>query len=225
LHRHALRQLSNASSSASSFQESGADGSSSFEPSPNASGLHVDHPVLDDAPASETPPGGGAGTEPMFNFRSLAAVIGDEDKDSSGNLVTHVEDASHPTSAQVSPRSPTFPKSATGGGQGQSSSNRGSMNSSSGLRVSEAITPPERPLSTGERLFGVSGAFSPPASPTTAKHVDSGEQISKTPGQDDEVAEGGAVLTPQASNPYDAKHYGDISILDSGPFSTGQGLR
>ena len=72
-----LRTLSNASSSASSMmdQVSGyreRSGSySSLDASPNASGinlLHGDHS------------GGEVGTEMMFNFRSLAAMIGDDDK-------------------------------------------------------------------------------------------------------------------------------------------------
>ena len=54
-----LRQTSNASSSTSSLVE--AASSQAFA-------------------GSGTPPGGGAETEPMFNFRSLAAMIGDEEK-------------------------------------------------------------------------------------------------------------------------------------------------
>lgn len=82
-HRAALRNLSNASSSASSFAESlqgslrhdsqgtfGAS-SSSFGPSPNVSGVSIS--------ADDTPPHGTPGTEPMFNFRSLAEVITKED--------------------------------------------------------------------------------------------------------------------------------------------------
>jgi hypothetical protein len=213
-HRHVLRQLSNASSSASSFQESGAEGSSSFEPSPNGSGVQIDHPLMDDAPVSETPPGGGAGTEPMFNFRSLAAVIGNEDKDSSGNMVTHIEN----TSVQASPLSASFPKSPL------APSHHARGESSSGATVGLRVpTPPMRSLSTGERLFGAS-----PTSPTSPhsppKQSDSGVHLSAQSGEGSE--DGGSPLAPQASNPYDAKHYGDISVLDSGPFSAGhQGAR
>jgi hypothetical protein len=67
--RSHLRQMSNASSSTSSFAEPGS--SHGF-------------------PGSNTPPGGGAGIEPMFNFRSLAAMIGDEEKT---NGSSHIEDA------------------------------------------------------------------------------------------------------------------------------------
>jgi hypothetical protein len=215
LHRHALRQLSNASSSASSFQESGAEGNSSFSPSPNDSGLQIDHPLLDDAPVSETPPGGGAGTEPMFNFRSLAAVIGNEDKDSFGNMVTHIENAG--TSAQASPLSSSFPTSplVPTHALGESSSEGGVT-----LR---RLTPPSRPLSTGERLFGATPS-SPisPHSPPAPKQSDSGVQLSAQ-GREEE---GGIPLKPHTTTPYDAKHYGDISVLDSGPFSAGpQGAR
>ena len=86
-----LRTLSNVSSSASSMDDSIAGahhigGShSSFDPSPSASGLNIPRAGLQDTLISATPPGGGAGTEPMFNFRSLAAMIGNED---------HVEDLS-----------------------------------------------------------------------------------------------------------------------------------
>ena len=67
--RSHLRQMSNVSSSTSSF---------------------VDSPVNPTFPGSSTPPGGGAGLEPMFNFRSLAAMIGEEEKPGGSS---HVEDA------------------------------------------------------------------------------------------------------------------------------------
>ncbi|KAL1967014.1 hypothetical protein VTN77DRAFT_3538 [Rasamsonia byssochlamydoides] len=64
-----LRHMSNASSAASSFVES-------------ASGEHI---------GSSTPPNGAnPALEPMFNFRSLAAMIGDEKGDGAAE---HVEDA------------------------------------------------------------------------------------------------------------------------------------
>lgn len=66
--RSHLRQMSNASSSASSLMDPGSSQAMT---------------------GSNTPPGEGAGTEPMFNFRSLAAMIGDKEK--GGNSV-HVED-------------------------------------------------------------------------------------------------------------------------------------
>lgn len=96
-HRSALRSLSSASSSASSFAESyqgslrgtgnggfGASGSS-FEPTPNASGLSLGR---EEHSQQSTP-----GVEPMFNFRSLAAVMTDEDKKDDNDKVQHIENA------------------------------------------------------------------------------------------------------------------------------------
>ena len=93
-----LRNLSNASSSSSSIDGS-APGSmknevrgqrSSFDVSPSASGINIPAgSSAQDTYISGTPPGGGAGMEPMFNFRSLAAMVGEEkSKD-----VTHEENA------------------------------------------------------------------------------------------------------------------------------------
>ena len=84
-----LRTLSNASSSSSSIEGSGPNSlnsglreqGSSFDVSPNASGVNI--PAVSTAQENyitNTPPGGGAGMEPMFNFRSLAAMVGDDDK-------------------------------------------------------------------------------------------------------------------------------------------------
>lgn len=118
-HRMALRQLSNASSSASSFAESetestrindaGANSGSSFEPSPNTSGVSLGGGAspVDANFGNDTPPGGGAGTEPMFNFRSLAAVIGtEEDREKSNS--EHIEDIGpSTTSAEASEQEKT----------------------------------------------------------------------------------------------------------------------
>lgn len=94
-HRAALRDLSNPSSSTSSFAESlqgsiqndshgnfGAS-TSSFGPSPNASGVSL-------GGADETPPQGTPGTESMFNFRSLAEVMTKE-KETEGENAQHIE--------------------------------------------------------------------------------------------------------------------------------------
>lgn len=83
-----LRTLSNMSSSASSTIDSppsslrnGVLGSSSsFEPTPNASGIDIPENEFGSEAFSSATSGGGAGTEPMFNFQSLAAMIGKEDK-------------------------------------------------------------------------------------------------------------------------------------------------
>ncbi|KAF2144894.1 uncharacterized protein K452DRAFT_295467 [Aplosporella prunicola CBS 121167] len=112
-HRMSLRQHSTGSSSASSAAESeseqdslrnttSADGglegaSSSFEPSPNVSGVSLGGGSTAGAGAGgaefseDTTPGGGAGTEPMFNFRSLTAVIGQEEEADKGGRAQHIE--------------------------------------------------------------------------------------------------------------------------------------
>jgi hypothetical protein len=94
-----LRQMSNASSPASSFIESVPGslrnefhnhGSSSTLDSPTASGTNIaDH-------SGETPEdgdtNGNAGTESMFNFQSLAAMIGSEDnKEDREDAAKHIE--------------------------------------------------------------------------------------------------------------------------------------
>lgn len=93
-----LRQMSNASSPASSYIESvpgslrnelHTHGSSSTLDSPNASGVHI--------AASHTPPdnggdaNGNAGAEPMFNFQSLAAMIGEDGKEDKEDATRHIE--------------------------------------------------------------------------------------------------------------------------------------
>jgi hypothetical protein len=86
-----LRQMSNASSPASSFVESttgslrnGFHGSSSSLDSPNASGTHL----VGGTPDREVDAGNPA-VEPMFNFRSLAEIIGrEEEKENRSN---HIE--------------------------------------------------------------------------------------------------------------------------------------
>jgi hypothetical protein len=89
-----LRQMSNASSPASSFMESlpgslrngGFHGSSSSLDSPNTSGTHLGGGTPDrEADA------GSAGTEPMFNFRSLAEMMGrEEEKEDAAKHIEHL---------------------------------------------------------------------------------------------------------------------------------------
>lgn len=83
-----LRTTSNVSSSASSVNESlpGSlrnpfqGSSSSLDPSPSGSGVNVGQASSSsEAGLTGTPPGGGAGLEPMFNFRSLAEMIGKDE--------------------------------------------------------------------------------------------------------------------------------------------------
>jgi hypothetical protein len=104
-HRSSLRNLSNASSSASSFAESyenslrqsGQDSlvPGSFEPSPSGSGINLSQ--------SETPVHGTPGTEPMFNFQSLTEAITPEEeseKDSGPQFIEHVA-GPHETSSKA----------------------------------------------------------------------------------------------------------------------------
>jgi hypothetical protein len=92
-----LRQMSNASSPASSFIESvpgslindfHVHGSSSSLDSPNASGTIIaGHATPDGGDTS-----GNAGVEPMFNFRSLASMISDKEEKDSARHVEHCDD-------------------------------------------------------------------------------------------------------------------------------------
>lgn len=84
-----LRQMSNASSPASSFVESaggslrhnsrGPNGSSSTLDSPHASGTNI-ATHSDETPPENEEGHDGTASEPMFNFRSLAEMIGSEDR-------------------------------------------------------------------------------------------------------------------------------------------------
>jgi len=93
-----LRQMSNASSPASSFVDSAPgslrndqhhQGSSSTLDSPNASGTNV--AGYSGGTPDSGDEAGGAGTEPMVNFTSLAAIISNEDAKASANHVEHAE--------------------------------------------------------------------------------------------------------------------------------------
>ena len=89
-----LRNLSNVSSSNSSLADRGPNSGgsySSFEPSPNASGTQLSRLEGQDSMVAPVPPGEGAGLEPMFNFRSLAAMIDSDEKRSHSPVVEHSE--------------------------------------------------------------------------------------------------------------------------------------
>lgn len=92
-----LRTLSNASSAISSIEDHGVQDfnkpNSSFEASPNSSATNILlRGSTQDALLSSTPPGGGAGTEPMFNFRSLAAMVGDDENQGNPGYTTKERD-------------------------------------------------------------------------------------------------------------------------------------
>jgi len=195
-HRHALRQRSTASSSTSSFTDPADLDSdmpfrsgglaSSFEPSPNASGVNLttNNPFRKSESSfkSETPPGGGAGTEPMFNFRSLAAVIGDEERRErearAKEMGFAVDFANGPGNAETG-------RNTLGlGNMEDSAATMKEPDSAVGVGLGKDML--------GKDLLGVS--------------KENGEQ------------EDGGLVGRQVSNqsdPYDAKHYGDISVLES----------
>ena len=101
-----LRTQSNVSSSASSMEGGSPPGSllqdprepgSSLDVSPAGSRINIPGTGLSqDTFMSGTPPGGGAGTEPMFNFRSLAAMVGDDEKDREAKHTENVSSGQGP---------------------------------------------------------------------------------------------------------------------------------
>ena len=118
--RSHLRQMSNASSASSSFVE------------PNASGSY---------PGSGTPPPGSL--EPMFNFRSLAAMIGKDDKPDGSS---HVENADDDSDSKR-PGSLEELRDGEGGGLADRPSSLGSMSSGS-----ESAASPEQKGKGPERI-------------------------------------------------------------------------
>lgn len=117
--RSHLRHMSTASSLTSSIAESApnslrnghshAHDSSSTLDSPNASGTNIDH-------TGGTPDGGdasgSAGSEPMFNFQSLTAMIDDENE-KAANAAKHIEDAHATANVGESSSSVTNPDTET----------------------------------------------------------------------------------------------------------------
>lgn len=115
-----LRTLSNASSALSSIEDHGGGSlnqdfhrsNSSFEASPNSSATNILLKAsAPDTLLSSTPPGGAAGTEPMFNFRSLAAMVGDDEKGGSTIFTTRgINQADDETNVTHPPgEGPSFP--------------------------------------------------------------------------------------------------------------------
>lgn len=97
-----LRHISNASSAASSimdFAPSSYHLSPDANQSPNTSGVSLVAGNTDTPPDLQSgTPGNGAGLEPMFNFRSLAAMIGDEEKARRGAQHNEYAEATTPDS-------------------------------------------------------------------------------------------------------------------------------
>jgi hypothetical protein len=193
-HRSALRNLSNPSSSASSFADSlpgslqqgahagfGASGSS-FGPSPNESGLSLEH--------NETPPqaDGTPGTESMFNFRSLAAVITNEDRKDDSNP-RHIEN--------IAER-----EQRTSEGSGHSQDHETDDVISSHDIPDVASQPPG--YSEAPKFFEPSATLE--ASVTTLRPSVEEDEISPAPRIE---------VVSEHSNHLDTKHIGDVNMMDS----------
>ena len=190
-HRAALRNLSNASSSVSSFADSleqnqtlGA--SSSYGLSPNASGISLD--------AEDTPPQGTPGTEPMFNFRSLAEVITKEDGKDEINA-HHIEDVAEGKAAATKPSQVQV--TAVDGHNGESFKvpTKISMESAGAPRLPdiEPMSPLEASVTTLK-----------PSAPS----VEDEDEIEPAPRVE---------IVSDHSDHLDQKHIGDVSMVDSIP--------
>ncbi|KAF2006830.1 hypothetical protein P154DRAFT_176968 [Amniculicola lignicola CBS 123094] len=198
-HRSALRDLSNPSSSVSSLNDSveenslrngsqgnfGASGSS-FEPSPSASGVSLNQ--------DETPPHGAPGTEPMFNFRSLEAVM---KKDNDVGATQHIED--------VTESSTTVPES--------SKHEMGAVPDAKRATPEISIQPPAYTSgSNGTKLVFAGSTEDLAASATTLKPTgtavdDDDDEIGPVPRVE--------VVANKKDHGIDAKHIGNVSMVDS----------
>ncbi|KZF22871.1 hypothetical protein L228DRAFT_238773 [Xylona heveae TC161] len=103
-----LRHVSNTSSSASSFLDSGpgsvrnefAASNSSFDPTSSTPALNAGGEY--DSLGTSTPAGGASSLEPLLNFRSLAAMIGEQEKEEdNAAAVNHAEDPDSQAPAQT----------------------------------------------------------------------------------------------------------------------------
>lgn len=200
-HRTALRHLSTASSSVSSFAESVPDSlrrgsatgfgasASSFDASPNASGLNLATPQEGvDTPAATTP-----ALEPMFNFRSLAAMIGDEEK-GNGNA-QHIESVAEQNSSA---------KSGTNRARGDS----GESSSSSRPPPAISLQPPPK------EAVGIEGQEQSLDASTVTLQPE-GSVKNGTPGGDKHEIMPLPPVGP-AHGDYDQKHIGNYSIMAEG---------
>lgn len=149
-----MRQFSETPSVASSFNDSLPSSlrADSNLPSATVSGLDVSSTAQDHSGArSGTPPAGTPGLEPMLNFRSLAAMIGDEDKEErESEHIENVVPASRAKEAVKEPSPTGSPRvSPVGGAEGTRS--RGDSGESSSSAPSpgydgDQITPAPRDM-------------------------------------------------------------------------------
>lgn len=196
-HRSALRNLSNASSSASSFAESlqgslqndshgnyGAS-TSSFGPSPNASGVSL-------GGADDTPPQGTPGTEPMFNFRSLAEVITKEEEESKpSDKPQHIENVAEGKAA-----TPSLDNSASTLAKGDQTTR---------LPPKIAVEPPQAPMLPEMQPLSPLDASVATLKPDDIYRSASGE----------DVTEPASRVEAASHNPSDLdhKHIGNVSMV------------
>ena len=116
-----LRQMSNSSSIASSFAESAPGSFQAGSGIPSAHGSGLDLPAsAEDTPGTGTPAIGTPSHEPMLNFRSLAAVIDNRDKDGHGD--EHIENAEPLSPAEEEVKEPSPEGNRSRGDSGESSS-------------------------------------------------------------------------------------------------------
>lgn len=203
-HRAALRNLSNASSSASSFAESvqgslrhdsqgdfGAS-ASSFEASPNASGVSLNR--------DETPPQGTPGTEPMFNFRSLEAIISKKDG------AQHIENVTD--EPQAASNSSSSGKEPVGGGDSTRSTPDITIQPPNYVEAGTSKnTKPEAPVEPLE------------ASVMTIKPSKSEDDDEDD--DDNDIEPAPRVEAYSSGSASDIKHIGDVTMVDTlGPQTT-----
>lgn len=198
-HHTGLRRISDDASSVSSFDDSvqgSLPNTNGFGQSPNASHLSVSNPGSE-AITPHSGAGGDAGIEPMFNFRSLAAVIGHEDNEKKeDDSKEHHERA--PTHLPVPGDEDSSTRSR--GDSGESSSSAGGPpQPTPEVFVDAASRPTSRAGAGHRRQLSDNNPF---------KKVVEGQER-----EDENRIE--HVETKQ-SDQYDAKHFGDVGMLDTG---------
>jgi hypothetical protein len=205
-HRVALRNLSNASSSASSFAES------LRKQSPNASRASLSQ--------DETPNQGTPGTEPMFNFTSLEAVMSADKKDDDGQgqaqsgEVQYIEDIANPEQSAEETGITNADSNAGSAEEAAESQGESSKNNTSPPGIS--VQPPDysNPAPTEALEDPEDNPFSDAheelleESVTTLKAGSTGSEQDSTPSPEIE-----AVTTPSNTNNMDTKHIGELSLL------------
>lgn len=195
-----LRELSNASSTASSFVDSAPNSLRADSNMPSASGSGLDLP----SPAAQTenntssqtgtPPPGSAGSDSMFNFRSLAAMIGEE-SEKAGRGSEHIENSiSGQESADAHPEAPRLSSPASEIVEGNRS--RGDSGESS------SSAPPPIYVEASPGLHG------------------GGEKTADGDANGDAGVDAISAVPPHTEarvvHGVDSKHVGDVEVVDRG---------